>query len=234
MLLLGPVWAEEACPVEVKVLLSSVTPQRVIASFGFDHERAGLVYFFDSESLDLLMQGVIVRVRQGANNDLTVKFRPPPGNPHIEHPQLRDQFACEIDRTQAAANVSYSVGRHYKATSVPETGTDVYSLFTEMQSKLLSQARVSIDWGRVIRIADIHSTTWQTGAQSPYGKLSLELWEWPAGRVLELSAKGPPATDASRYADLERLLAMKSLPLDTRQDTKTNLVLQSLSKGASR
>jgi hypothetical protein len=228
MLLLGTVCSAETCPVEVKLLLFSPIAQPVIASLGFGKETAGLVYFFDTESLDLLMQGVIVRVRQGANNDLTVKLRSPQGNQRVENSQLREQFPCEIDRTRAAAETSYAVGRRYKAVRVPETGTDIYSLLSDSQKKLLDEAHVSIDWARVVRIANINSTKWQTGIYSPYGKLALELWEWPQGKILELSAKAPPGTDSSKYAQLERLLTMKDLSLSANQGTKTTTVLESV------
>jgi hypothetical protein len=233
ILLLGPVKAEERCPVEVKLLLATPTAQPVIASLGFREEAASLIYFFDTPSLDLLMQGVIVRVRQGANNDLTLKVRPPKAKLRVDSPELLEQFPCEIDRTRAAADTSYAVGRRYKTAKVPEIGRDIYRLFSASQKKLLSETRVSIDWARVIRIVSINSTKWKTGARSPYGKLALELWEWPAGKILELSAKAPPAADVSKYAELERLLRMKDLSLNASQDTKTNIVLQTLANHPS-
>src|SRR5271167_971268 len=97
--------AEEKCPVEVKLLLSPPTLQTVIASLSFEKETAGRVYFFDTDELDLLKQGVIVRVRQGADNDLTVKVRAPEGNKQIDTSKLREHFPCEIDRTGAGENV---------------------------------------------------------------------------------------------------------------------------------
>ena len=90
--------AEEKCPVEIKLLLSPPTTQTVIASLGFKNEAAGHVYFFDTHALDLFMQGVIVRVRQGANNDLTVKVRLPKSDPQVDSFRLHERFPCEIDR----------------------------------------------------------------------------------------------------------------------------------------
>ena len=180
--------AEESCPVEIKLLLSPLTTQTVIASLGFKNEAAGRVYFFDTDALDLLMQGVIVRVRQGANNDLTVKVRLPKGDPKVDS-RLRERFPCEIDRNQSGASTSYAIKRRYKATKVPENGSDIYRLLSVSQKELLHEARISLDLVRVVRMADINSTKWETTAQSPFGQLALELWEWPAGKVLELSAK---------------------------------------------
>jgi hypothetical protein len=228
LLFLSPVHGQENCPVEVKILLSSPAAQPVVAALGFNKKTEGQVYFFDSKSLDLLKQGVIVRIRQGANNDLTVKLRPSQANPTDDHSLLRKRFPCEIDRTRAEAETSYAVEREYTAAQLPEMGTEVYSLLSESQRKLLMDAGVSIDWARVIRIASIHSTKWQTGAQSSIGKLALELWEWPEGKILEISSKAPPAADASKYAQLSQLLETKGLLLNTNQATKTTTVLETL------
>jgi hypothetical protein len=228
LLLLGAVRAQGNCPVEVKLLLSSPGAQSVITTLGFKKKTAGLVYFFDTESLDLLTQGVIVRIRQGASNDLTVKLRLPKGRPSEDRSRLLEQFPCEIDRTRAEADTSYAVGRPYRVTRVPDSGIDVFKLLSASQKSLLQVAEVSIDWVRVGRIASIQSTKWQTGAQSPYGKLALELWEWPAGKILEISAKAPPASDESRYKQLAQLVEMNGLSLNADQDTKTTTVLKTL------
>jgi hypothetical protein len=231
---LGPaVRAEEKCPVEIKLLLSPLTTPTVIASLGFKNEAAGRVYFFDTDALDLLMQGVIVRVRQGANNDLTVKVRLPKGDPKVDSSRLRERFPCEIDRNQSGESTSYAIKRRYKATKVPENGSDIYRLLSVSQKELLHEAGISLDLVRVVRMADINSTKWETTAQSPFGQLALELWEWPAGKVLELSAKVESAAEASKYAELERLVHVKNLSLDTSQDTKTSVVLKTSAGHAS-
>jgi hypothetical protein len=224
--------AEEKCPVEVKLLLSPSTTQTVITSLGFENETMARVYLFDTDGLDLSMQGVIVRVRQGAKNDLTVKVRLP-GNQQVDNSRLRERFPCEVDRTRAGAYTSYAVGRKYKATKVHEIGNDIYSLFSASQINLLHEAQVSIDWARVMRIANINSTTWETTAQSPSGKLALELWEWPAGKILELSAKVESDAEVSKYAELERLVKMKNLSLSVSQDTKTSIVFETLADHTS-
>ena len=234
ILLLGPtVRAEEKCPVEIKLLLSPLTTQTVIASLGFKNEAAGRVYFFDTDALDLLMQGVIVRVRQGANNDLTVKVRLPKGDPKGDSSRLHERCPCEIDRNQIGESTSYAIKRGYKATKVPENGSDIYRLLSVSQKELLHEARISLDFVQVVRMADINSTQWETTAQSPPGPLALELWEWPTGKVLELSAKVASDAGASGYAELERLVHVKNLSLDPVQDTKTSLVLKASAGHAS-
>jgi hypothetical protein len=220
--------AEEACPVEVKLLLSPPTIQTVIASLGFEKETATRVYFFDTDALDLLKQGVIVRVRQGTDNDLTVKVRVPGSSLQIDASRLREHFPCEIDRTGAGENTSYSVRRKYKTLHVPEMGKDISSLLNPSQEKLLREARVAIDWARVMQIANIKSTKWGSTAQSPFRKLALELWEWSAGNILEVSTKVSPHAGPAKYAELQRLANTKGLSLSTEQGTKTRTVLETL------
>jgi hypothetical protein len=234
ILILAPALrAQGKCPVEVKLLLSPPTTQAVIASLGFVNETTGRVYLFDTQALDLSMQGVIVRVRQGAKNDLTVKVRLPKRNQQADNSRLAKRFPCEIDRTRAGAYTSYAVGRQYAATRVPEFGNDIYSLLSASQLELLREAQVSIDWARVRRVASMNSTAWETTAQSPSGKLALELWEWPAGKILELSAKAGSDAEASKYSELERLVKMNNLSPSDTQDTKTSIVLETLVDHAS-
>lgn len=220
--------AQEKCPVEVKLLLSPLATSTAIQTLGFENETAGRVYLFDTDELDLMRQGVIVRVRQGATDDLTVKVRMPKDAQQGGSSALRERFGCEIDRTRTGAYISYAIARKYKASKAPELGTDIYKLLSDSQLDLLHQAQVSSEWARVRRIANINSTQWKTTAQSPFGRLALELWEWPRGKVLELSAKVGSDAGASRFAVLERLAKMNNLELSASQDTKTSMVLQTL------
>jgi hypothetical protein len=233
LLLSSALPAERRCPVEVKLLLSPTTIQTVIESLSFGKEITGRVYFYETDDLDLLKQGVIVRVRQGADNDLTVKVRVREGSQQVDTTQLRDHFPCEIDRTGAGDDTDYAVRRKYKALQAPETGSDIFSLLSPPQKRLLQEARVSIDWARVKRIVTIHATKWEALTQSPFRKLALELWESPAGNILELSAKTEPDSGQSNYAELQRLGNVKSLSLNASQGTKTSAVLESVTHHAS-
>jgi len=220
--------AEVMCPGEAKLLLSPPTIQTVIASLSFEKQTTTRVYFFDTGALGLLKQGVIVRVRQGADNDLTVKVRVPEGDKQVDTARLRKLFPCEIDRTGTGEDTDYSVRREYKAPQVPETGSDINSLFSPQQQRLLREAHASIDWARVMRIANIKSTKWETTAQPSFRKLALELWEWSAGSILEISAKVSPETGPATYAELQRLANKKGLSLSAEQGTKTRAVLETL------
>lgn len=226
--------AEERCPVEVKLLLPASTTRAVIAALGFGNETRTRVYLYDTDALDLLTQGVIIRVRKGGKGDLTVKVRLPEEKQKIANSASSEPFPCEIDRTKSAADTSYAVMRKYEAIKVPANGKSIYNLLNTSQIRLLHEAQVSIDWGRVVRIASIESTKWETTTQSPSGSLTLELWEFSAGKVLELSSKVRPEAEMSKLADLERLLKINNLSLSASQDTKTNTVLETLADRTSK
>jgi hypothetical protein len=220
--------AAENCSAEVKLLLSPQTVQTVITSLTFDGEVTGRVYFFDTDQLDLLKRGVIVRVRQGAINDITVKVRVPENNKHVDATRLREHFPCETNRTGAGADTDYSVPHRYKVLQVPEMGRDISGVLSLRQKRFLQEAGVSIEWGRVKRIAEVKVTKWDAPAHLPFRKLTLELWEWRTGNILELSTKIASDAGPSKYAELQRLADAKSLSLSPIQGPKTRIVLETL------
>ncbi len=224
-MVLGRAVAQQTCTAEVKVILAPTAPQSAISAFGFGKESAGVVGFFDTESRDLLQQGFVIRIRQGSTNDLTVKWRPAAGSVAGKSAQLRRQFPCEVDRTAKADIESYAVGRPFEAAKLPESGTEVYGRLSHSQRQLLEAARVAVDWARVVRVATVHSTQWRTSRRSPYGKLALELWEWPGGRVLEISARQTGVQGESKPLDLEVLAESKGLAVSPDQNTKSSMVL---------
>ncbi len=207
--------------------------QKVIATLGFEQKARGRVYLFDTDALDLLKQGVIIRVRQGRNNDLTVKVRLPARTNEIDTSPLRAHFPCELDRTANGEEVSFAVGRKYKPGEVPETGNDILNALSGSQRRLLQEAGVSIDWTRVKSLASINLTKWEGEGGPLFHRLALELWESPRGDVLELSTRVEPGAGASKYAELQRLLDQKGLPLSASQGTKTSIVLEDIVHPAS-
>ena len=228
LLLCSALRAQRVCPVEIKLLISPQTTESVVTSLGFQKETRSQIYFFDTDNLSLLEQGVILRVRQGAKNDLTVKVRLPDGEKRIDSSKLREHFGCEIDRTGAEANTSFAVGQKYKPNAVAVTGEEVFTALSPNQKKLLKEAQVSINWSSVRRIADINSTTWESTSQPQFPRLTLEYWEWSAGSTLELSTRVAPNQSDSKLANLLKIVNEKGLPLSAEQGTKTSMVLKNL------
>src|SRR5256885_13829233 len=119
--------AASNCSAEIKILLSPATLQDVITSVGFESEATDRVYFFDTDGLDLLKQGVVIRARQGGNNDLTVKVRVPEGDKQAQAATLRGRFPCETNQTGAGSDTDYIVRRNYKGLQIPQTGGEIRS-----------------------------------------------------------------------------------------------------------
>jgi hypothetical protein len=228
LLCCGGLHAQENCNVEVKLLLTPTETQAAVTAFGGTKETIGRVYFFDTDSLDLLSQGAIVRLRQGAKNDLTVKLRPPNGKRFFVSSGKGNNFKCEVDLTGKGPTPSYSITSRFAAEQLPQTGYDVSRLFSPAQMRLLNDAQVSVDWTRVKRIAEIRSIDWRTQSQPHLGKLTLELWNWPGGKVLELSTKVSSDAGSSTYTELQQLVKTKHLAMSSDQRVKTSIALETI------
>lgn len=216
---------QETCDEEVKVLLSPTQVQAAILALRARGERHGRIYFYDTPSLALLAKGVILRLREGAEIDITAKLRPLSGEKFLDPSGGRERYKCEVDLNDGVENQSFSVQNRSVAAKVPETGEGIYQLLSEGQKKLLADSKVQIDWKRVKRIAEIQSTSWATRAHPPIGKLSLELWEWQTGSVLEVSTKVARDDGQSTYVELRDLANKNGLVLSTNQRSKTEIAL---------
>jgi hypothetical protein len=225
--------AQENCSVEVKLLLSPTETQAAVTALNGTKESHGRVYFFDTDALELLSQGAIVRLRQGDKNDLTVKLRPPKGKRFVASSGNPDDFKCEVDLTGEGPNPSYSITSRFGAEHPPQTGYEVSRLLSPAQMKLLNDAQVSVDWARVKRIAEISSTDWRTQSQPHLGRLTLELWEWPGGEVLEISTRVASDAGSSTYTELQQLVSKKQLAVSFDQRVKTSIALKAITRPAA-
>jgi hypothetical protein len=225
--------AQQGCNVEVKILLSPNQTPAVIAALRAKKETTGSVQFFDTGGLALLAQGAIIRLRRGPQNDLTVKFRPPNGTKFSAISVRSNELKCEQDLTGDGETPSYSITDPLNAEQLPQTGEDVSRSLSAAQMKLLSAARISVDWTRVKRLSEIASTDWEIRARPPLGKLTLELWEWPGGRVLELSTKVAADSASATYSQLQQLVKAKHLSLSPEQRVKTTVALESIKNTAA-
>jgi hypothetical protein len=227
-LVVSSVYGWATCSEEVKLLLSPTQVQAAVLALEARGETRGRVHFYDTPALDLLSNGVILRLREREEIDLTAKLRPVSGERFVDPSGGRESYKCEVDLNDGVEQESFSVQQKYVAAKVPETGEEVWRLLSEGQKKLLAESKVQIDWKRVKRVAGIRSTSWTTKAEAPLGKLSLELWEWPGGSVLEVSAK--VATDEGQvaYGELRELAKRNGLALSGDQRSKTAIALRAI------
>jgi hypothetical protein len=219
---------QETCDEEVKLLLSPTQVQAAIAALQARGETHGRIYFYDTPGLDLLAKGVILRLREGAEIDITAKLRPVSGEKFSDPSGGRERFKCEVDLIGGVENPSFSLQKKYVAAKVPETGEELSQLLSEGQKKLLADSKAQIDWRRVKRIAEIQSTSWTTRMKPPLGKLSLELWEWPGGSILEVSMKVAHDAEQAAYVELKHLAKKNGLALNTNQRSKTAIALEQI------
>src|SRR3982751_1946318 len=103
-------YAKEDCAVEIKMLIAPSDQARALAQLGFSKHQRGRVFFYDTAGLDLLKQGVILRIRQGdEDNDLTVKLRPPEDRSFADPSRGSEDFKCESDLNNGVPQPSYSI-----------------------------------------------------------------------------------------------------------------------------
>ena len=220
---------QETCSEEVKLLLSPTQLQPAILAFHARKETHGRVYFYDTPALDLLSKGVILRLREGAEIDLTAKLRPLSGEKFVDPSGPRERYKCEVDLNDGVENESFSLRNKYVAAKAPVTGEELFQLLSKRQKKLLEESNVQIDWKRVKRIAEIQSTNWKSRAKPRLGNLSVELWEWPRGSILEVSKRVVKDAGQATYVELKVLAKKNGLELNTDQRSKTTIALGAIS-----
>ncbi len=211
---------------EAKILLLPAESQLAVAKLKATGKATGHVYFFDTNTRDLLSQGVVIRLRQGVNSDLTVKLRPPDGKGLSGPHPGRENYKCEVDLTASGPVRSYSIRRKYIADRPPASGREILGLLSPGQKRLLQESQVSIDWARVERVEDVRSTTWRIKGPPAFDRLTLELWQWAAGKVLELSTRAQASAGSSAYAALQQLVQREGLSPSELQELKTSVVLR--------
>jgi len=224
-------YGQERCGEEVKLLLLPTQVQAATPALQARGEVRGRVDFYDTPGLDLLAQGVILRLREAEEIDITTKLRPVSGEKIVDPSGGRERYACEIDLNDGVEAPSYSVQTKYVALKAPETGEGLFQLLSQGQKRLLEESKVSIDWKRVKRVAAIRSTSWKARGETPLGKLSLELWEWPGGSVLEVSAKVETEEGQTAYRELRELAKKNGLALSADQRSKTAIALRAINGG---
>ena len=233
LVLAGAVWlvpvcarGQGKCGEEVKLLLSPAQVEYAVLALGAHLETQSDIYFYDTPDLDLLAKGVVLRLRAGKEIDLTAKLRPVEGERFADPTGGAERFKCEADLNDGVETQSFSVRNRRVSGKVPATGEELRRLLSDGQRKLLEDSTMQIDWKRVRRMTEIRSTNWVTGAKGSLGKLSLELWEWPGGSVMEVSAKVAPNAGQASYAQLQGLVRKKGLSVSKEQRPKTTTVLR--------
>src|SRR5712664_2005928 len=228
ILLCGPQTMLAQCRAEAKLLVSPSHVRTSVAALHATAKSQRRIYLYDTDGLELLLHGVILRLRTGARGDLTVKLRWDNNNPE-RAPEKGKSTKCEVDIVGSAALTSYSLVTGWKHESVPQTGEALYAALSVAQQQLLTTAGVAIDWHRVKRIAEIRATEWHVRGNESLNEVSIELWEWPSGKALELSAKANnPENGRSKLDLLLRMALASELVIEKVQEPKATIILHAI------
>lgn len=229
-LLCGAGYAHEPCGAEAKLLISSTQTQQALAALHAGKPSSRLVYLYDTDQLDLLSHGLMVRLRAGEQGDLTLKLRSNAKEACACPSEGGEAAKCEADLVGSDILTSYSIRKDWKGLSFPTTGEQVHSALSAEQLKVLRAAGISVDWPRVKRKAEIQSTDWTARPSGPLKKVTIELWEWPGGTILELSTKADLQKGTVVLRELRALAENSGLSVPQNQIAKTSLVLHASSE----
>ena len=214
----------ESCDVEVKLLIDVKDPSRAAALLGFGEARSREVSFYDTEQLELLRMGVILRFREGSKNDITVKLR---GQDTADANKAAVKgVKCEGDMSGGHIQQSYSLSEEVD-NDAPKNGKTFRKRLEKSQRQFLQAEIGEIDWKRVKRIAKVNSTEWKTSPNRSIADISLEHWSWRGGHsLLEVSARAKKAQASEVNQQLRKLIGDAGLKMADDQSPKTELVLR--------
>ena len=215
---------QQPCSAEIKVLLAPKQADQAKAALQAGLPVTGHVYLYDTDTLDLLAHGIVVRVRTGFAADLMVKLREQAGETQLGAERGDPRIKCEVDWSGDHGVRSYSAEVDFRGEP-PQAGPELAEYLTAAQIELLVQSKAAVDWSKVKRKAEIRATRWAIRGQAGIARLSLERWQWTGGEALEVSARAGVEDLAGFDARLQELMAAKHLALNPSQEMKTTLAL---------
>jgi hypothetical protein len=218
--------------IEIKLSLSADSAARVRDALGLPAPLRRDVWFHDTVDLSLFDRGVIVRTRREPDNgDTTVKVRP--ADPKRELPRWGSTqgFKCEADKTAAGTQTSCSlkVDRSTEQVTAAATGTVPLStvLSPEQIAFFGSAAGREATLDSLAALGPIATSVYEVALQ-PQRKVAIEVWQIGDTRLVEVSAKAPPAEAPGIERVLREWIAAKGLAEDQAAETKTRAALAHL------
>lgn len=226
--------ARDADSVELKLTVPDSHRRQAVAALGVDPLDAQIrqVYFFDTPGLALNDVGVVVRARrvQGRGDDTVVKLRPViPAD--VQEERASDNLVVEVDAMPGGFVCSASMKGALGSKAVKEVAAGrkgIRTLFSKEQ-RLFYKAHapdgLALDDLSILGPITVFKLKIRPPELSM--RLVAELWFYPDGsRIVELSAKAPPAEAFQAAAELRAFLAAKGLDVSGEQQTKTKTALE--------
>jgi hypothetical protein len=225
---------KDADSVELKMTVPDTFRRAAAVALGADPLDAQIrqVYFFDTADLKLNEHGVVVRARrvQKRGDDSVVKLRPVvPAE--VQEEWSSDNLVVEVDAMPGGVVCSASMKATLGSKDVQEVAAgrrSIRKLYSkEQRSFYKAHAPDGVELDDLLILGPI--TVFKLKLRPPELRMQLvaELWFYPDGsRILELSAKCPPAEAFQAAAELRAFLSTKGLYVSGEQQTKTKTALE--------
>jgi hypothetical protein len=230
---------EDDYEAEAKLLISPASIPETLAKLGLKLTNGKLrtVAFYDLPDLQLLDQGVVLRIRRDERSGVeesTIKLRP------VDPDEIAEEFRdgpgdkIEYDQTDVHGAFAFSIDQELADSTIflPDSPPqDVRSMFSPRQRRAVrSQLGKAIPWDRLVFFGPIISRLWDV--QWPHGDtpLKMELWVTYSGKIfLEASAKTTRGEVDGTIRKMKAFFKKKGIPLSRRQQSKTREVLEDCS-----
>jgi hypothetical protein len=223
----------ESDSVELKLTVPAPEQRATLARLGLDplQGQIRLVYFFDTPDLALESAGVVVRARriQGKGEDSVIKLRPIV--PHELPDDLRESpsFNVEVDAMPGGFVCSGSLKGVPRKASVQDAASGTVPLrriFSKEQRRFYeAHAPADIALDDLSLLGPIFVLKLKGTPQGMNRKLAVELWLYPAGRILELSTRCGTDEAIQVAAETRAALTQRGIDLLGEQETKTRTAL---------
>ena len=222
--------------VELKVTVPEEGQRSSVTALGMDPLDAQIrqVFFFDTPDLALDAAGVVVRARrvQGKGDDSVVKLRPV--RPDELPPRLRrsPSFGVEIDAMPGgfvcSGSMKRALGQGGGVKEAVAGDRPLRKLFSKEQRAFFAEhAPEGVDFDDLTVLGPIFVLKLKWSPAGLNRRLVAEFWLYPdESRILELSAKCPPAEAFTMAAELRAYLSGRGVDLAGEQATKTRRALE--------
>lgn len=219
---------------ELKTTVPDSDRRAAVMALGMDPLDAQIrqVYFFDTPDLRLYAHGVVVRARrvQQRGDDSVVKLRPVVPR-DVQAARRSHNLGVEVDAMPGGFVCSASMKARLASPAVKEVAAGsraVHKLYSKEQREFFTaHAPADVGLDDLSVLGPITVLKLKLHPPELRMRLVAELWLYPDGsRILELSAKCPPAEAFQAAAELRAHLAAKGLDLSGEQQTKTRTALE--------
>jgi len=195
------------------------------------------VYFFDTTSLSLNQQGVVVRARrvQLKGDDSVVKLRPVVPSDLPADLRKSPNFVVEVDAMPGGFVCSASLKGKLGMTDVKDAVTGrlaLRKLFSkEQRAFYTAHAPEGVELEDLAILGPIFVLKLPSSPKGFKRRLVAEVWLYPDGtRILELSTKCKPEEAFQVDAETRAFLSSRGVNLSGEQQTKTRTALDYFSK----